>query len=1158
MSTGSISDRRQFAQEILAVMAEQSGVERDEGLRRITASVLGFTPINGVIVAPEHPLLPAVATVVATLPNKYGPDYVAIHFDLSARDGARPRSYVTNAQVQAANGVAQRYAGEERYPLLVFTLPDGSGVQFVTGNPEPGNPYRLRDALRVTAYWRGSNRTALDCLERAGNAIVNGAVPQQAFRDAFDVQPVTDAFFKDYKAAYDDAVKLIADGIGRADAERFTQTLFNRLLFVHFVSRKGWLSFNDDTDYLNALWNDYQAKREQSNFYNSRLTTLFFAGLNNPQSQNLSNGVKPLIGEVPFLNGGLFEETELDARAANAVPDSAVTPLIELFNRYNFTVMEATPLDTEVAVDPEMLGKLFEETVNERHSSGAYYTPRPVVAFMCREAIKGYLAGRNIAGLAEDKIADLVDNANPQAVTVAQALEVANAVKDMKAVDPACGSGAFLLGMLQEIIALNETLFRAGHTPESLYRQKLDIISNNIYGADKDGLAVSTAMLRLWLSLAVDYEGDGAPDPLPNLDMKLVEGDAIAGPNPQQLDLTSHSIAISDLRESDAAYTTAQGQDKANLKGKVEATKAQLRAGMNDAAPKDVVEWRIDFAGVMLNGGFDVVIANPPYVRQELIGSSKAALIKQYEGAVNASSDLYCYFYARGLQLLRDGGMHVFVCSNSWLDVGYGAELQKYLLDNAHVQAIYESAVERQFATADINTIVSVIGKTSVPEDADTRFVSLRADLETSLSDAGQRREILKSRATLRAGVIAGKKVGGKWGGKYLRAPDIYHHILDKYGDKLVRLGDVATVRFGIKTGANDFFHLTQDLIAEFGIEPEFCQPLMSTSQESRRIAVNPAELPIRLFMCHRDKGNLAGTGALKYIEQGEAQGYHKRRSIVSRRRWYDLGHRDIVPLGMNYQIDTTSRTFYAQQGLHFGDNTHEIVCNSVSPVKVCVALNSTLAQLMVNIGGRANFGGGLLKIQTSEVATLEVVNPSLLPELDPAVFDAADWDVLTPSAERWEIDGLVFDALGLTAGERHAVYEGVAELVGNRKRKAGSATGSPPGGSRRGPYYDAVGRNVVARGKAIYQEKVRPQVDEEAHHGDYVVIDVFSEDYEIDPHISAGVWRLVDRHPGAITYKLRIGYPASITWTDPGNPPDDARIRKSVFGAGGSHRNRG
>ena len=318
-TTGSISDRRQFAQERLAAMAEQPGAERDEGLRRIAASVLGFTPIKGVIVAPEHLLLPPAATVVAALPNRYGPDYVAVHFDLSARNGDRPRSYVTNPQVQAANGVAQQYAGKERYPLLVFTLPDGSGVQFVTGNPEPGNPYRLRDVARVTAYWRGQNRTALDCLERVGYDIANGSVPQRAFREAFDVQPVTSEFFADYKAAYDAAVGRIAPSTGQTDAEQFTQTLFDRLLFIHFVSRKGWLQFKNDKDYLNALWSDYTKDESNSNFYTAKLETLFFEGLNNPQYQDLNGDnetTREVIGIVPFLNGGLFERTPLDDRAA--------------------------------------------------------------------------------------------------------------------------------------------------------------------------------------------------------------------------------------------------------------------------------------------------------------------------------------------------------------------------------------------------------------------------------------------------------------------------------------------------------------------------------------------------------------------------------------------------------------------------------------------------------------------------------------------------------------------------------------------------------------------------------------------------------------------------------------------------------------------------
>ena len=220
------------------------------------------------------------------------------------------------------------------------------------------------------------------------------------------MQPVTDEFFREYEATYDAAVALIAGCMDQADAEQFTQILLNRLLFVHLVYKKGWLRFNGDFDYINALWRDYQADDNQSNFYNGRLTTLFFAGLNNPQSLNLVRDnpeVYALIGDVPFLNGGLFDQTDLDKRPGIIIPDDAMVPLMTgLFNNYNFTVTDATALDTEVAVDPEMLGKLFEETVNERHSNGAYYAPRPVVSFMCREALKGYIANRKISGLAQE------------------------------------------------------------------------------------------------------------------------------------------------------------------------------------------------------------------------------------------------------------------------------------------------------------------------------------------------------------------------------------------------------------------------------------------------------------------------------------------------------------------------------------------------------------------------------------------------------------------------------------------------------------------------------------------------------------------------------------------------------------------------------------
>ena len=195
------------------------------------------------------------------------------------------------------------------------------------------------------------------------------------------------------------------------------QTLFNRLMFVHFLSRKGWLSINDDKDYLRALWNDYQSKdaKETShpkpNFYRDRLWYLFFEGLNEAPEERTRRGIEFIYGNVPFLNGGLFSDVDKYDRPDSpiVVPDSVIEgALAELFEKFNFTVMESTPFDIEVAVDPEMLGKVFEELVNERHDSGAYYTPRPVVAFMCREALKGYLEGKD-TGVSADAIAAFVD-----------------------------------------------------------------------------------------------------------------------------------------------------------------------------------------------------------------------------------------------------------------------------------------------------------------------------------------------------------------------------------------------------------------------------------------------------------------------------------------------------------------------------------------------------------------------------------------------------------------------------------------------------------------------------------------------------------------------------------------------------------------------------
>ena len=295
----------------------------------------------------------------------------------------------------------------------------------------------------------------------------------------------------------------------------------------------------------------------------------------------------------------------------------------------------------------------------------------------------------------------------------------------MKAVDPACGSGAFLLGVMQEILALNDSLFRPDTRGESLPAEA-GHHQQQFHGADKDALAVSTAMLRLWLSLAVDYDGDGVPAPLPNLGSEA--GDwrpPSPGPDPQQLDFTLQGIVNSGLRENIAGYTTAQGQRKATLKQEIADTKQQLRDSMGDAAPDGVVEWRIDFADVTLNGGFDVVIANPPY----------GITVKDRRSAVIGHTDSYTNFMGLAVDLAPTGLM-AYITPTSWETGERFKKFRQYLFGKMALQSVVNLPYD-VFETPYVDTAIT-IGSIGKPPPAELRLATLdkRADLDlTHIAD---------------------------------------------------------------------------------------------------------------------------------------------------------------------------------------------------------------------------------------------------------------------------------------------------------------------------------------------------------------------------------------------------------------------------------------
>ena len=305
----------------------------------------------------------------------------------------------------------------------------------------------------------------------------------------------------------------------------------------------------------------------------------------------------------------------------------------------------------------------------------------------------------------------------------------------------------------------------------------------------------------------------------------------------------------------------------------------------------------------------------------------------------------------------------------------------------ARVDTVYESAVERQFSTAQINTVISVISKSVVDDGHRMRFVSLQDEFDAAMADAGKRRETLMGKcevlnASLGSADRSGRRkfVGDKWGAKYLRAPDIYRTVLAKGEGRLVRLDSVVEVKRGITTGANKFFYVSDDDANEWGIESDFLKPVMTSPQESRVIEIDPTVLRYKLFTCRKTRDQLVGTGAADYIRWGESAGFHERRSMAGRRFWYDLGERAPVRLAMNKLVESTVRTYLSVEGMLFTDTFQVCYIRQVNPIKLCAAMNSTMFQLIMNTEGRANFGEGVLEIQTYETAGTKIVALDLLP----------------------------------------------------------------------------------------------------------------------------------------------------------------------------------
>ena len=815
--------------------------------------------------------------------------------------------------VTARRAVHRALASVYAEHLLCYITADGRRAAFTWAFKRPNGKTELRTLVyevgspaRTTIEQLGELAFSLEELEPTGEPPITRVIDK--LTAAFSVEAVTKQFFEDYKKVFADLQERLTEATGdRVWAHDYALQLLNRLMFLYFIQHKRWLG--DDPRFLANFWGAYKKFRQhEDNFYSGWLSAMFFKAFNNEfddEDERFPQEILNVLRGAPYLNGGLFTRNRLDLAYDVSIPDEFFESLFDYFRgsapgfleRYNFTITESTPLDIEVAVDPEMIGKVYESLVNItseglaeedlRGSAGIFYTPRVEIDLMCRLALVDTLAnylGVDKKPLLYDTVfaLDTFEKESADAAVAKCGLwpKLSEVLRSLTVCDPACGSGSFLVGTL---LVLDDLQARANvqlGIKETPYERRRRIIGEQLYGVDVMDWAVHVAELRLWLQLVVETELEPAKHEsrplLPNLSFKVRCGDSLVqeigginfGLHRSHMDIPSHlNKRIAELKEKKLRFYRGEaGLREDDLKneelailydilqykqGTLEGAIAKLKRKMKSVTEqgelfdmttdkagqdtlKQVVQWCIeldekqaelsrikkslaalrtacdvpfvwDIAFVEIfegeKRGFDIVIGNPPYVRQERIApptidpteyggetsvrwkirkeAYKAQLQQSIAAAwpiffrfrpgcadfrkLDGKSDLYIYFYFHGLSLLNKFGSFCFITSNSWLDVDYGADLQEFLLRHSHIKFILDNEKKRSFAQADVNTIIALLAppddRSELGLERDARFVMFKVPFEDVLSsktfreleDATERRTTDKWRINVRA-----------------------------------------------------------------------------------------------------------------------------------------------------------------------------------------------------------------------------------------------------------------------------------------------------------------------------------------------------------------------------------------------------------------------
>ena len=626
------------------------------------------------------------------------------------------------------------------------------------------------------------------------------------FLKTFDIEMLSRRFYCDifqwFQWATEDC-SFPDDGRSGSD-ERHVIRLITRLMFIWFLKEQGLVPDVLFTEqFARKVLKSYD--RNSTHYYRAVLQNLFFATLNtqaeersfqDDTSHNQSNSNKynyysllvapdlltDVLRTIPFVNGGLFDcldgithgtstDTSLDlfgdkytsqCESVLSVPARIFFDdergLFSLFRAYKFTVQESTPLEHEVALDPELLGSVFENLLaaynpetreHARHATGSYYTPKMVVEYMVRNAISLALSMKLAKGQTgadwQDRLALLVDDTRPPDVnrllSDEDRLDVIEAIADFTVLDPAVGSGAFLMSVLHSLTLVLQRVDPSGAlwaaaqerrgrarafalgtvggvgepvgSPPSIgddgiqrhatnYSRKLYLIQNSLFGVDIQPIACQISKLRFFISLAIEQTHEGVEThkqfrPLPNLETRLVAANTLVRQIHQRVLSTREADEVDrQLLDNRERYFHAMTSDvKLQCRDDDKILRAMLSkslcsTGLSNHSASQLSEWdpydpnssATWFEPQYMFGrvDFDVVIGNPPYIQlQKNAGRLRQIYSSEGYHTFAATGDIYQLFFERGVGLLSPGGILAYIASNSWLKAKYGERMRQFL-----------------------------------------------------------------------------------------------------------------------------------------------------------------------------------------------------------------------------------------------------------------------------------------------------------------------------------------------------------------------------------------------------------------------------------------------------------------------------------------------